>query len=96
MSTNGNNLQDYRRQPRQKLGMLRTRQIPAYDLEECDDGSLRNKTPLKSEILTLIHERFQTRRLATRQETSGSRISIRTMRSIYTTRQWQTPTRRMR
>ena len=94
MSMNGNNLQDYRRQLRQKPGMLRTPQIPAYDLEEFDDGSLKNKMRLKSEILTLIHELFQTRCLARRQEMIGSRILIKIMRSIYTTRQWRTLTRR--
>ena len=95
MSMNGNNLQDYRRQLRQKLGMPRTRQIPACDLEEFDDGSLKSKTLLKNEILTWIHEHFQMRCLATRQETNGSRISTRITRSIYTMRPWQTPTRQM-
>ena len=62
---NGNNLQDYRRQLRRKPGMPRTRQIPACDLEEFDDGSLKSKTLLKNEILTWIHERFKKSGLAT-------------------------------
>ena len=92
MSTNGNNLQEYRRQLRRMLGILRMHQNPVFALlsGEPDDDRLKNKMRQKNEIFNEFHKVFQ----ATRQEMTGSRISIRTMRSIYTPLRWQTPTRR--